>query len=268
VAGTAPTLRVERSLLREGYRLIASMDEVGRGALAGPASVGIVLVDSSVRTAPAGVRDSKLLTPAARQALVPRIRRWAPAYAVGHAGPDEVDAVGILAALRLAARRALAALPAVPDLILLDGNHDWFTEPSVRAADPTSGLQSLFTLAPPEPPSPSTPAIDVRTMIKADMRCSSVAAASVLAKVERDARMVRLHERHPAYCWADNKGYSAPEHLAALLELGPCEQHRRSWRLPCVTDAPVSENGGVGVPEQDDGLAREQQISIMEVMTP
>jgi ribonuclease HII len=268
VAGTAPTLRVERSLLREGYRLIASMDEVGRGALAGPASVGIVLVDSSVRTAPAGVRDSKLLTPAARQALVPRIRRWAPAYAVGHAGPDEVDAVGILAALRLAARRALAALPAVPDLILLDGNHDWFTEPSVRAGDPTSGLQSLFTLAPPEPKFPSTPAIDVRTMIKADMRCSSVAAASVLAKVERDARMVRLHERHPAYCWADNKGYSAPEHLAALLELGPCEQHRRSWRLPCVTDAPVSENGGVGVPEQDDGLAREQQISIMEVMTP
>jgi ribonuclease HII len=268
VAGTAPTLRVERSLLREGYRLIASMDEVGRGALAGPASVGIVLVDSSVRTAPAGVRDSKLLTPAARQALVPRIRRWAPAYAVGHAGPDEVDAVGILAALRLAARRALAALPAVPDLILLDGNHDWFTEPSVRAGDPTSGLQSLFTLAPPEPPSPSTPAIDVRTMIKADMRCSSVAAASVLAKVERDARMVRLHDEYPAYCWADNKGNSAPEHLQALLELGPCEQHRRSWRLPCATDTVVSENGGVGVPEQDDGLTREQQISIMEVMTP
>ena len=76
----SPSLRVERSLLREGYRLIAAMDEVGRGALAGPASVGIVLVDESVRTAPSGVRDSKLLTPAARQALVPRIRRWAPAW--------------------------------------------------------------------------------------------------------------------------------------------------------------------------------------------
>ena len=268
MAGTAPTLRVERSLLREGYRLIASMDEVGRGALAGPASVGIVLVDSSVRTAPAGVRDSKLLTPAARQALVPRIRRWAPAYAVGHAGPDEVDAVGILAALRLAARRALAALPAVPDLILLDGNHDWFTEPSVRAGDPTSGLQSLFTLAPPEPPSPSTPAIEVRTMIKADMRCSSVAAASVLAKVERDTYMVRLHEAYPAYCWADNKGYSAPEHLQALLELGPCEHHRRSWRLPSCTPAPdVSENGDLVAPDEPGWLPGEQQISIMEVMT-
>lgn len=270
-ASTVPSLRVERSLLREGYRLIASMDEVGRGALAGPASVGIVLVDESVRTAPSGVRDSKLLTPAARQALVPRIRRWALAYAVGHAGPDEVDAVGILAALRLAARRALAALPAVPDLILLDGNHDWFSEPAAPAEDPTSTLPGLFTLRPPTPSYPAAPvgpAIEVRTMIKADMRCSSVAAASVLAKVERDARMVRLHDEYPAYCWADNKGYSAPEHLQALLELGPCEQHRRSWRLPCATDPVVSENGGVGVPEQDDGLSREEQISIMEVMTP
>jgi ribonuclease HII len=269
-SGTAPSLRVERSLLREGYRLIASMDEVGRGALAGPASVGIVLVDSSVRTAPSGVRDSKLLTPAAREALVPRIRRWALAYAVGHAGPDEVDAVGILGALRLAARRALTALPAVPDLILLDGNHDWFSEPAPRADDPTSGLQSLFTLDPPRPPDPwypPVPAIPVRTMIKADMRCSSVAAASVLAKVERDARMVRLHDDHPAYCWADNKGYSAPDHMQALLELGPCEQHRRSWRLPCASDPLVSENGPVAVPEQADGATREQQISIMEVMT-
>jgi ribonuclease HII len=270
-ASTAPSLRVERSLLREGYRLIASMDEVGRGALAGPASVGIVLIDESVRTAPSGVRDSKLLTPAARQALVPRIRRWALAYAVGHAGPDEVDAVGILGALRLAARRALAALPAVPDLILLDGNHDWFSEPPAAVEDPASALPGLFTLRPPTPSYPAAtvgPAIEVRTMIKADMRCSSVAAASVLAKVERDARMVRLHDEYPAYCWADNKGYSAPEHLQALLELGPCEQHRRSWRLPCATDTVVSENGGVGVPEQDDGLSREQQISIMEVMTP
>ena len=269
-ASVAPSLRVERSLLREGYRLIASMDEVGRGALAGPASVGIVLVDDSVRTAPAGVRDSKLLTPAARQALVPRIRRWALAYAVGHAGPDEVDAVGILAALRLAARRALAALPAVPDLILLDGNHDWFSQPATPAEGTASVLPGLFALppAPSYPPAPVGPPIEVRTMIKADMRCSSVAAASVLAKVERDARMVRLHDDYPAYCWADNKGYSAPEHLAALLELGPCEQHRRSWRLPCATDPLVSENGGVGVPEQDDGLTREQQISIMEVMTP
>ena len=208
----APTLRVERALLREGHLLIAAVDEVGRGALAGPASVGIVLVDMTVRTAPAGVRDSKLLTPGARTALVPRIRRWALAYAVGHAGPDEVDQVGILGALRLAANRALAVLP-TPDLVLLDGNHDWLT-------DPMAG--GLF--APATPP--------VRTLIKADLSCSSVAAASVLAKVERDAMMVALHDEHPEYRWADNKGYSAPEHLAALVERGTTVHHRRSWRLP------------------------------------
>ncbi|MEO7744959.1 MAG: ribonuclease HII [Actinomycetota bacterium] len=215
----APSLRVERALLREGHLLIAAVDEVGRGALAGPASVGIVLVDGGVRTAPAGVRDSKLLTPAAREALVPRIRRWALAHAVGHAGPDEVDAVGILGALRLAATRALATLPR-PDLVLLDGNHDWLT-------DPLAG--GLFE--------PTTP--PVRTLIKADMSCSSVAAASVLAKVERDAMMVALHEQHPQYGWAGNKGYSAPEHLAALSEHGPCVQHRRSWRLPACEPGAV-----------------------------
>jgi ribonuclease HII len=258
-ASAAPSLRTERSLLREGYRLVAGMDEVGRGALAGPASVGIVLVDDSVRTAPSGVRDSKLLTPAARQALVPRIRRWALAYAVGHAGPDEVDAVGILAALRLAARRALAQLPAVPDLLLLDGNHDWFSEPR-RDAEGLDALP-LFVV----PPAQRTPPIPVRTMIKADLRCSSVAAASVLAKVERDAQMVRLHEEHPMYCWADNKGYSAPEHHQALLQHGPCEHHRRSWRLPCSDTGDVSENGVVADPTEV--LAAEQQISIMEVMT-
>lgn len=212
----APTLRVERALLREGHRLVASVDEVGRGALAGPASVGVVLVDATVRTAPAGVRDSKLLTPAAREALVPRIRRWALGYAVGHAGPEEVDEVGILGALRLAALRALATLP-VPDLVLLDGSHDWLS-------DPMSG--GLFT--------PATP--PVRTLIKADMSCSSVAAASVLAKVERDALMVGLHDAHPEYGWALNKGYFAPEHVAALVARGATVHHRRSWRLPPYAD--------------------------------
>lgn len=249
---------MERSLLRDGFRLVAGMDEVGRGALAGPASVGIVVVDASVGTAPSGVRDSKLLTPAARQALVPRIRRWALCYAVGHAGPDEVDAVGILAALRLAAHRALTQLPVTPDLLLLDGNHDWFSERRV----PTDELAPLPLFA--VPPVPRVPSIPVRTMIKADLRCSSVAAASVLAKVERDAHMVRLHDEHPDYCWADNKGYSAPEHHQALLEKGPCEHHRRSWRLPCGEPADVSENGPVPPVAPADA---EQQISIMEVMT-
>src|SRR6478735_6162949 len=99
---TKPSLRVERALQRSGHRLLAGMDEVGRGALAGPVSVGVVVIDDTVRSAPVGVKDSKLLTERARRGLVPHIRRWAVGHAVGHAGPDEIDAVGIIAALRLA----------------------------------------------------------------------------------------------------------------------------------------------------------------------
>jgi ribonuclease HII len=223
-----PTLRVERSLLREGRTWIAAMDEVGRGALAGPVSVGVVLVDAAVGTVPQGVRDSKLLAPQVRERLVPKIRRWAPAYAVGHAGPDEVDSIGIMAALRQAGRRALAQLPAVPDLVLLDGNHDWLTDPRGE------GLFSFLEGAPTSPP--------VRTLIKADLQCSSVAAASVLAKVERDAMMTALAPDFPVYCWADNKGYSAPEHVEALRRHGPSPHHRRTWRLPLA--------GGIGLGER------------------
>jgi ribonuclease HII len=203
------------------------MDEVGRGALAGPVSVGVVVIDETVRSAPTGVKDSKLLTERARKGLVPRIQRWAVAHAVGHASPDEIDEIGIIAALRLAGVRALTALDLVPDLVILDGNHDWLTAP-----------QEVGLLAFADPAGTSTP--PVTTMIKADLKCSSVAAASVLAKVERDELMVRLGADHPAYGWTLNKGYSAPEHMEALARLGPCELHRRSWRLPGVfADASV-----------------------------
>ncbi|HET7399276.1 MAG TPA: ribonuclease HII [Intrasporangium sp.] len=217
-----PSLRVERELQRQGHRLLAGMDEVGRGALAGPVSVGVVVIDEAVRSAPVGVKDSKLLTGRARAGLVPRIQRWAVAHAVGHAGPDEIDAIGILAALRVAGIRALAALGVAPDLVILDGNHDWLTAPT------DVGLLAFTGDRPVTPP--------VVTMIKADLRCSSVAAASVLAKVERDELMVGLSAHHPAYGWGLNKGYAAPEHLDALSRLGPCALHRRSWRLPGVVD--------------------------------
>ena len=94
-----PSLRVERALQRDGYRVLVGMDEVGRGALAGPVSVGVVAIDETCRSAPTGVRDSKLLTPAARQRIVPRIQRWALSFAVGHAGADEIDQIGIMANL-------------------------------------------------------------------------------------------------------------------------------------------------------------------------
>ena len=194
------------------------MDEVGRGALAGPVSVGVVLIDETCRSAPVGVRDSKLLTPAAREAMVPKIRRWCLGHAVGHSSAEEIDRIGIMAALRLAGMRALQAVGVQPDLVILDGNHDWLTEPT------QVGLLAFAGEGPSTPP--------VTTMIKADLKCSSVAAASVLAKVERDALMTQAAQDHPAYGWAENKGYAAPEHLAALQALGATELHRRSWRLP------------------------------------
>jgi ribonuclease HII len=217
-----PSLRVERTLQRQGYPVLAGMDEVGRGALAGPVSVGVVLIDESSRTAPVGVKDSKLLAPAAREQLVPRIQRWSRAHAVGHAWPNEIDAIGIIAALRLAGRRALGQLQVTPDLVILDGNHDWLTDPM------EVGLLALTRER-------STP--PVTTMIKADLKCSSVAAASVLAKVTRDRVMVVTAPSHAAYGWEHNKGYAAPEHLAALGEHGPCAFHRRSWHLPGLGDS-------------------------------
>ncbi len=219
---TKPSLRVERSLQRDGHRVLAGMDEVGRGALAGPVSVGVVVIDEGCRSAPVGVKDSKLLTPLARGRMVRPIQRWARAYAVGHSSPAEIDEIGIMGGLRLAGMRALASVRAgglVPDLVILDGNHDWLTPP-----DELGLLAFAHEGAPSVPP--------VRTMIKADLKCSSVAAASVIAKVERDAIMVDLDPDHPVYGWAVNKGYAAPEHMLALEAHGPCVQHRRSWRLP------------------------------------
>lgn len=218
---SAPNLRFERSLLRQGHTYLAAADEVGRGALCGPVTIGMVVIAESTRTAPQGVRDSKLLTPAARERLAPRIRRWALSHAVGHASPEEIDEFGIMAALRMAGHRALAGLSVTPDLVLLDGNYDYLTPPEQPGLFGDAGTASVDV-----PP--------VVTAIKADMRCSAVAAASVLAKTTRDAMMVELAADNPAYGWMENKGYSAPEHLAALAEHGPTVHHRRSWKLPGV----------------------------------
>ena len=216
------TLRTERQLLRSGASLVCAVDEVGRGALSGPVSVGMVLVDASVRRSLQGVRDSKLLTPSARLELVPRIYRWCVGHAVGHASAQEIDELGIIGALRLAGHRALAELAAAPDVVLLDGSHDWLSSPA---------QSSLFD----EPAPDSPPVPPVVTMVKADLRCASVAAASVLAKTMRDAIMVRLAAEHPGYDWDANKGYAAPSHVQALRLLGPSPEHRVSWRLPGIT---------------------------------
>jgi ribonuclease HII len=210
---------MERSLLRDGVVHLACADEVGRGALSGPATIGMVVITAETRTAPKGVRDSKLLTPDARERLAPKVRKWALAHSVGHASPDEIDEFGIIAALRLAGHRALGALTIAPDLILLDGNHDYLSHPEQSTL--FGGPDGLLAVVPP-----------VVTAIKADMRCAAVAAASILAKTSRDALMVELAKSHPGYGWHENKGYASPEHIAALRVLGPSVAHRRSWSLP------------------------------------
>ena len=253
VTSRKPSLRTERLLQREGFRVLAGMDEVGRGALAGPVSVGVVVIDEGCRSAPTGVKDSKLLTAAARERMVPRIERWCVSFGVGHASPNEIDEVGIMGGLRLAGRRALALLDVTPDLIILDGNHDWLTEPE------EVGLLAFAG----DGDGPSTP--PVRTMIKADMRCSSVAAASVLAKVARDRLVVERSRDLPVYGWDGNKGYSAPEHLEALRVHGASEYHRRSWNLPGIVAGTVSaESAGPGVEMAvemgPEGLARDRTV--------
>ncbi|MDR1800182.1 MAG: ribonuclease HII [Bifidobacteriaceae bacterium] len=193
------------------------MDEVGRGALAGPVTVGVVCVDASTPQPPPGLNDSKRLTPAARERLVPLLEAWGAAWALGWSGADEVDRHGLVAALRLAGRRALEQLPQAPGVIVLDGHHDWLSAPAANLFD-----------------QPEADPWRVHLKVKADAACASVAAASVLAKVSRDAVMSQLHLEHPGYGWDHNKGYGAPDHLAALQALGPCERHRRSWALPEV----------------------------------
>ena len=219
---TGPNLSVERGLLKDGSVSLAAVDEVGRGSLAGPVSVGIVVIDATVRNSLEGVRDSKELSPAVRNALVPKIREWACDFAVGHASPAEIDDFGIIGALRLAGHRALVQLHTEPAVVLLDGSHDWFTPPE-QASFLELGSDVLSSVPP------------VITQVKADRTCVSVAAASVLAKVERDAMMVKLSSVHPAYGWEDNKGYASPGHIAALAAHGASIEHRRSWKLPGLT---------------------------------
>ena len=229
-----PSLRVERALQRDGHRVLAGMDEVGRGALAGPVSVGVVVIDETVRvSAPDGRARTPSCSPrAARVAMVPRIRRWAVRVRRRARLAEEIDEIGIIAALRLAGTAgARPRSGVVPDLVILDGNHDWLTAPAEVG---------LFAFA--DDAAPATP--PVTTMIKADLKCSSVAAASVLAKVERDAHDGgRCAAEHPAYGWDENKGYAAPEHMAALERLGPCDLHRRSWRLPGDSGIEVLNDG-------------------------
>lgn len=215
------TLDRERSLWEAGAGVVVGVDEVGRGALAGPVAVGAVAV-APCRTWPDGLADSKALSPTRREAVADALAGFGVARAVGEASSAEVDERGVVGALRLAGLRALASIAedgVVVDAVLLDGTHDWL---SGRAS-------TLFDAADAPAPVAVPP---VTTVVRGDGECASIAAASVLAKVARDAVMRRAHEDHPDYGWASNKGYGALEHLDAIRRLGPTPLHRRTWRLP------------------------------------
>ena len=197
-------------MVSEGFPLVAGLDEVGRGAWAGPVSVGVV-VHAFDRRPPRGIRDSKLLSEPRREELYPKVAAWCTEWAVGHADPTECDSLGMTRALRLAARRALAQLSVLPQVVLVDGAHDYVTEPD-------------SDLGPPDMANPV-----IRTVVRGDMTCMSIAAASILAKVTRDRMMRSWSESFPPFDFDRNKGYPSPSHRTALSGFGLTSIHRRSW---------------------------------------
>ncbi|MDE1654003.1 ribonuclease HII [Actinotignum schaalii] len=219
-----PDRTVEKELLARleahGGGILAAVDEVGRGAIAGPVCVGIALLDRSTPDDfPPGLRDSKMLSAHRRETIYQAARDWPLAVAVGSAAASVVDTVGIIEALRCAAADALAQLEKsglCPDAVLLDGKHNWWAQDSLFDAEQT------------------VPQLPVTTVIKGDASCAGIAAASVVAKVERDRYMEALAKEFPDYDWEHNKGYGTRAHLDAIAQVGPSPYHRTSWHLPAV----------------------------------
>jgi len=197
IKGRSPGLRFEQDLWESGHGIVVGIDEVGRGSWAGPLTLAALVVPRDRRIYK--VRDSKMLTEPEREVMHDRIVEWAEHIAVGHASPAECDALGMSAAQKLAANRAIRGLGVPVDHVLVDGNWE-FVE-----------------------------GVDTTTIVKGDTISLSIAAASIIAKVTRDRLMRKLHLTHPGYFFASNKGYPCPRHKAALAAMGPCSIHRRSW---------------------------------------
>jgi ribonuclease HII len=214
--GKAPSLTVERELWADGHDVVVGLDEVGKGAWAGPLTVGAAVLPADRRVN--GVRDSKALTEVERERLFDKVAGWCRAWAVGHASPAECDALGMSAAQRLAARRALDALGLTPTSTLIDGKWDFIGDGTARM------------------------------IVKGDASCLSISAASVLAKVSRDRIMRGLDPDHPGFEFAGNKGYPCPRHKVALRGQGPTAIHRVSWAF--VDDLPWSTT------RRDEAIAR------------
>ncbi len=211
-----PTLEFEERELRRGP--VVGIDEVGRGALAGPVMVGAVVLDG-LRDAPAGLADSKVLSASQREKLVPLIEQWASAFAVGIASAHEIDEWGLRVALAVATDRALSQLTLAPESALIDGPLNLLRTP------PAMALGEV-------PPCVVWSELPVVTIVKGDQRCATISAAAIIAKVRRDALMRELHEEAPLFGWSTNKGYGSLEHRRSLARYGPTPWHRRSWALP------------------------------------
>ena len=238
VPAPRPGLVHERSLWGDGHRVVAGVDEVGRGAWAGPLSVGVAVLCEAPARVLRGLRESKQLTEDTREAMFDRVAAWCAAWAVGHAEAEECDLLGMTACLRLATRRAFAQLAPemAPEAVVLDGTFDFVSPPAApRLFDPDGagaapgGPPADAAEAGPRPAPVVAPPATVRTVVGGDARCASVAAASVLAKVTRD-RIMRAHAEHyPPFDFERNKGYPSPAHQRALCGYGLSALHRRSW---------------------------------------
>ena len=212
---TYPTLETETRIFERGNRFVIGIDEVGRGAIAGPVAVGLSLIDKldpSLHSWPEKLQDSKLMTPKSRAEIAFPLSDWVSGHAVGYASNTENDQSGISEALRMAASRALEELLSDTSrkdiaehgaVILLDGSQNW-----------------LGTIA---------AGLEVNLQVKADTSCVSVAAAAVLAKVSRDSLMEKLDLEYPEYGLAAHKGYASGAHISALSSHGPSAIHRVTW---------------------------------------
>jgi len=202
----ALSLRIEKKLAREGYKLIAGVDEVGRGPLAGPIVAAAVIFPPGINIP--GLNDSKKLSRKQREALYPLIREKAIGCGIAAINNRVIDRINIGRANRLAMKRAVLKMAVRPDYLLIDG-------PMIRIDLP----------------------IEQEGITGGDHKCASIAAASIIAKVTRDRIMVKYHRKYPDYGFDEHKGYGTKKHLQRLMKYGPTSLHRRSFY-------PVSELAG------------------------
>jgi ribonuclease HII len=189
--------KIEKNLFEKGYRLIAGVDEAGRGPLAGPVVAAAVIFDKNVEIN--GINDSKKLSEREREKLEIEIKEKALAYSIFIANVEQINQMNILKASLFAMEKAILELKLIPEVVLVDGN---------------------FNL---------NLSLENRPIVKGDSKCFSIAAASILAKTYRDRLMIELSEKYPEYKFHKNKGYPTQEHIEAILKYGPCEIHRKKF---------------------------------------